>query len=164
MIPKIIEQEERVDSTPSVRLEAILVTSISKKIPLLQAVRKAAEKLGRFNYIHGCDSDPNCIGQYEVDEFWHSPSLHQLTLEDVISYCHENGIKAIIPTRNADLVFYAKHRAALHQQGIEVMVSDSETIDLCIDKKRFADLLIKNHFPAIPTWLPIRKSMQRPMS
>lgn len=151
-ISKMI-QHEHVESDIEACLGAILVTSISKKIPLLQAVRKAADKLGLFNSIHGCDSDQNCIGQYEVDEFWHTPLLHELTIENIISYCLEHRIKAIIPTRNADLEFYAKHHKTLQSQGIDVMVSSIETILLCVDKKRFADFLIENHFPSPPAFL-----------
>ena len=121
-------------------------------MPLIEAVRKAAKKWGKIHLIHGSDSSPECIGQYGVDRFWHCPPLDRSTAEDVISYCHRHQITFIIPTRDADLEFYARHRELFLQEGISPMVSSLETIERCLDKKRFSDDLIASHYPAIPTF------------
>ncbi|CUI16637.1 NAD dependent epimerase/dehydratase family protein [Candidatus Protochlamydia naegleriophila] len=154
-LPKLIEFEKRALQLPAQELDhsAVLITSISKKMPLIEAVRKAADKIGQFKTIHGCDSDPDCIGQYGVDEFWLCPPLKELTVEEVIDYCQRNHIEAIIPTRDADLDFYARHAPALLAQGIHVMCSSLEAVTTCLDKKQFADFLTKHHFPVIPTAL-----------
>ncbi len=156
-IPKLIEFEKEVQETPPLAVEhpSVLITSISKKMPLIDAVRNATNKLGQFQFIYGCDSNELCIGQYGVDEFWHSPLLSKMTAEDVISYCQEHKITALIPTRDADLEFYARHLPLFHQQGIRPMVSSLETIEMCLDKKKFADVLLKERFPAIPTFLSL---------
>ncbi len=134
---------------------AVLVTSISKKMPLLKAVRSAVHLIGMDVVIHGCDSQAFCIGQYGVDEFWQCPLLTELTPEAVIAYCHQHHITAIIPTRDDDLEFYARHHAVLAQEGIQVMVSSLETILTCLDKKLFTEFLEKRNFPVIPTFLSL---------
>lgn len=134
---------------------AVLVTSISKKMPLLKAVRSAVHLIGLDVVIHGCDSQAFCMGQYGVDEFWQCPLLTELTPEAIIAYCHQHHITAIIPMRDDDLEFYARHRVVLAQEGIQVMVSHLETILTCLDKKQFADFLEKKHFPVIPTYLSL---------
>lgn len=156
-IPKLIEVEKREQHVPvrEVKHPAVLITSISKKMPLIEAVRNAATKLGQFQSIHGCDSHDFCIGQYGVDEFWHCHPLNELTIEEVIAYCQKNRITAIIPTRDGDLEFYARHRLTLHQQGIHPMVSSLETILTCLDKKKFSDELLKDRFPVIPSFLAL---------
>lgn len=131
---------------------SILMTSISRKMPFIEAVRKAAGKWGKIHLIHGSDSSPDCIGQYGVDRFWHCPPLERTTPEDVVSYCHRHQIAYIIPTRDEDLEFYARHRELFLQEGISTMVSSLETIERCLDKKRFSDDLSAHHFPAIPTF------------
>lgn len=153
-IPKLIEFEKKELETHAVNVEHVnvFITSISKKIPLISAVRNAAEKLGEFQKIYGCDSHLFCIGQYEVDEFWHCPPLAEVTFDQILSYCQENHITAIIPTRNGDLEFYALHRSDLIHHGIHTMVSSFETINTCLDKKKFSEVLLKNRFPAIPTY------------
>lgn len=134
---------------------AVLVTSISKKMPLLEAVRAAAHQISSEVCIHGCDSQAFCMGQYGVDEFWHCPVLEELTPEQVAAYCRQHRITALIPTRDDDLEFYARHRLFFAQQGLHAMVSPLETILMCLDKKHFAEFLLKENFPAIPTYLSL---------
>ncbi len=156
-IPKLIAYEKAnlASPPPPATHPAVLITSISKKMPLIDAVRAAADKLGQFQKIHGCDSDSSCIGQYGVDAFWHCPSLPELTPDQIISYCRDNGITAIIPTRDADLAFYSRHRPLFQKQEIHILISPLDTITTCQDKKQFADLLMKEHLPAIPTFLSL---------
>ncbi|MBA3722719.1 MAG: ATP-grasp domain-containing protein [Parachlamydiaceae bacterium] len=135
----------------------ILITSISKKIPLLQAVRQGIDKLGHYKFIHGCDTDENCIGYYGVDTFWHCPKLSQMTVESVITYCKQHSIKSIIPTRNADLIFYAQSKKKFLDQEIHIMVSDLDTINNCLDKKQFSEVLIAKSFPVIFSALSLDK-------
>lgn len=158
-IPKLIEfekQEQRISPTLPEH-PAVLITSISKKMPLIEAVRNAANKLGQFQIIHGCDKHDFCIGQYGVDEFWQCPALDEITPDDILSYCHENRITAIIPTRNADLEFYARHLDFFRNHGIQPMVSSLDTITTCLDKKKFSDTLLKNRLPAIPAFLSLEE-------
>lgn len=157
-ISEMIEFEKKVVKEPSLTEHpAVLITSISKKMPLIEAVRSAANKLGQFQEIHGCDSNDCCIGQYGVDKFWHCSPLDHLIVDDVIAYCQENKITAIIPTRDADLEFYASHLKRFHKHGIYPMISSLETIQCCLDKKKFAELLERYHFPFIPTSLSLEQ-------
>lgn len=133
----------------------VLVTSISKKMPLLRAVRAAMDKTSAYHVLHGSDMDDQCLGQYGVDEFFHSPPLSALSLNDILQYCRQNHIQAIIPTRDEDVYFFAQFKKALAQENICVMVSEPEAAANCLDKKRFADLLLSHGLPAIPTPLSL---------
>ena len=53
----------------------ILVTSISRKVPLLLAVKAAGRKLGREVTVTGADLDPACPGRYLSRFFWLMPPL-----------------------------------------------------------------------------------------
>lgn len=156
-IPKLIEYEKKQlelrEKPESHRSASVLITSISKKMPLVEAVRNATLTFGEFRKIHGCDSDAFCIAQYGVDQFWHCQPLEKLTAEQVIAYCKNHEITAIIPTRDADLEFYARYLPIFKKFGIHPMVSSLDAISICLDKKRFADFLLEGHFPAIPTFL-----------
>lgn len=136
---------------------SVLITSISKKIPLIEAVRKASQELGAFQTIHGADSSALCIGQYAVDQFWHCPALKDLTIKEIIAYCQKHSVKAIIPTRDDDLEFYASNLSVLQEEGIQVAVSSSQTLAICLDKKKFADELIAAGFPAIPVYSSVEE-------
>ncbi len=81
----------------------VLITSISKKVPLIKAVKTALNQFEKKSTFFGADLDANCIGKYFVDTFWHMPPFEQLTKNDILEYCKANQINAIIPTRDAEL-------------------------------------------------------------
>ncbi|MFI0435415.1 MAG: GNAT family N-acetyltransferase [Parachlamydiaceae bacterium] len=151
------EKNMKRDSQDAVERGAVLITSISQKMPLIEAVRSAAKKSGYFQDIYGCDSNSQSIGQYGVDYFFHSPPLEEQKIEEIISYCLEHKISAIIPTRDDDVEFYARYDKALYQKGIHLMASPLETVSLCLDKKTFSDFLQQKKIPVIPTYLSLNE-------
>lgn len=118
----------------------VLVTSIGKKTPLLKAVRQALDKLGRSSMLHGGDHDRQCLGQFFVDCFWAMKSDGELTEQDIVDYCRHHQIKAIIPTRDAELPFFARIAPLLGQYGIKVMTSSEQAVMACIDKIVFSGI------------------------
>lgn len=152
-LPKIIDYERnKRDSEPEIpEYQGILITSVSKKVPLVEAVRSAAQKLGSFEAIHGADSDPLCIGRSAVDYFWEMPLLDQITRENIRDYCHHHGIGGIIPTRDGELEFFSEQREWFAENDIRVMVSDLKSVQICLDKLRFAQWLAEHGYPAVPT-------------
>lgn len=115
----------------------ILVTSIGKKVPMLKAVRQAAERVALNSTLHGGDHDQTCLGRYHVDTFWPMKSDKTLTEQDVISYCEQHRITAIIPTRDAELPFFSRLAPALNGYGIRVMLGPEPGVAACIDKIAF---------------------------
>ncbi|WP_184317287.1 ATP-grasp domain-containing protein [Geobacillus subterraneus] len=133
----------------------VLVTSISKKIPLLGAIRRAMRKAGMMEALIGADCNGNCIGSYFVDEFWEMPSFDDLAVEEFISICREKRIGFIIPTRDGELPFFSSYRQVFEENRIFVMVSGPNAIEICLDKLRFYEVLSAQGFPAIPTALSV---------
>jgi len=151
-IPEIIEYEKlHLKDFEKENDFNVLVTSISKKIPLLKAVRNACKKTGTSVKLYGADVNPECIGRYFVDEFWEMPNSSIISFEIVADYCLKNKIKAIIPTRDGELQFWAKEKSRFSSVGINVMVSNLETVNYCIDKLEFYKKLDSLRFPAIQT-------------
>jgi RimJ/RimL family protein N-acetyltransferase len=138
----------RLKRTPDEQKMGVLITSLSKKVPLAHAVRAGALRAYGDVLIHGADTNPACLGRYFVDDFWHCPPLEELTVEQMVDYCKRYRIQAIIPTRDADLTFYAAIKRHLENAGIHVLVSDSDVIAVCLDKLAFAQKLPSH---AIPT-------------
>lgn len=158
-IPKLIAFEKRsMPMTKSISgTNGVLITSISKKVPLIKAVFHAAEKIGSFNSIHGSDCNPDVLGKYFLDHFWNCPQLKLMKADLLLDYCQQHQIRAIIPTRDAELTLYASLKKDFAKKHIHIMVSDPETINRCMDKKEFADWLNEHSFPGIPTALSIKE-------
>lgn len=156
-IPKIIEFEKNLleSDEKSLNHQGILITSISKKVPLVEAVKTASQKIGCFESVHGADMDPLCIARTAVDYFWQMPSIEKVTPQMILDYCRHHNIGAIIPTRDGELEFFSKNREWFAKNGIAVMISNLEAIHMCADKLQFFQWLQENDYPAIPTAISI---------
>jgi len=119
----------------------VLVTSVSRKVPLVREVRKALEKFSPGSQIIGADSNPDSLGRYFVDKFWEMPTLVDLCAEDIKNYCLEHRISAIIPTRDGELEFFARSKPFMEANGISVMMSEVDGVRICLDKLLFFDVL-----------------------
>lgn len=139
-IPDIIAFEKSREEGQSFIPPNVLITSISKKVPLIKAVSSGVQKVSGSSKIFGADVDDTCIGRYFVDVFWHMPKLNALRIEDLIDYCKSNNIGAIIPTRDGELEFFARYKATLAEHGITVMISDYSIVNACLDKLAFSKL------------------------
>lgn len=144
-IREIIEFEKR--SLAAIRtrefktnpVKAILLTSASRKMPLLHALKDAAQKLDSTVKVITADLDALAICQYEADGFWHMPPLVNLTIEEIINQCRLRSISLILPTRDGELEFWSLNREVLVEHGINVIVSPQRSIERCRDKLKFAD-------------------------
>lgn len=157
VIPKLIEHERiaGAEDTLSRTSANILVTSVSTKVPLVRAVRKASLKLGNTGKVFGADMNPNCTGRYFVDSFWQMPRLDDLSIDNLVRYCQENNITCIVPSRDGELPFFAQYKAELAQHGISVMVPDYEAAQVCYDKLLFYEKVQAMGYPAIKTVVSI---------
>jgi carbamoyl-phosphate synthase large subunit len=133
--------------------KGVLITSLSKKVPLIFQVREASKKVHAFTVIHGFDSNPDCIGKYFVDHFWECKPLNELSRRDILAYCKEHEIGAIIPTRDGELPFFARERLYFQDHGIQILIGSTECVDLCEDKFLFYEKLCYWGLPCIPTYL-----------
>jgi len=150
-IPLIIEHEsQQLVEEASQVAGNIMVTSASKKIPLLLRVKQAAEKLRPDIRVLAADASSSALAQHFSDGFWIMPYLSDLDAPHLMAACRERGVTQIIPTRDGELAFFAAHRGTLEKAGISVMVSAPETVEICLDKLRFASFGLEAGLPVIP--------------
>jgi carbamoyl-phosphate synthase large subunit len=128
----------------------VLITSISKKVPLIKAVKKAVHKCYKKGKVIGGDCSDNIVGRYFVDDFWLMPPIEQLDTENLINYCTQNNVKVIIPTRDGELLFFAAKAHTLQENGISTMISSYDTIQCCLDKLLFFEVVNDLNYPVIP--------------
>lgn len=146
-IPEIIEYEKNHKAIEK-RNKNVLITSVSKKIPLIEAVKKGVKKINTDIKIIGGDSNDKCLGKYFVDLFWKMPNLNDLTIENLKEFCFKNNIGLIIPTRDGELEYFANLKSQLREVGIEIMVSNKRSVINCLDKLMFSKIPNINAIPA----------------
>lgn len=132
---------------------ALLLTSISKKTALITSIRNAMGALGEHFCLIGCDKDAACLGQYSVDQFWHSPAWSERNAkEELLSFCKKKNVIGIIPTRDAELTFFSELKNDFAKEHIAVHCSSKSRIQVCQDKLQFMRFCTKNGITVIPSY------------
>lgn len=130
----------------------LLVTSAARKIPLLRAAISAARKLSPDMQVLAGDLDPDAPAQYAADGFWVMPRTEDAALDALIEGCRERGIGFVLPTRDGELAFWARHRARFASEGITILVSPEDSVRRCLDKLEFARFGRERGLPVIPSF------------
>lgn len=152
-IPKIISYERQRSAALQEKrssLQNVLVTSASRKTPLVSAVRDALTAIDLDAQVVAGDIDPQTLSQYVADDFWLMPKLDTLDVGLLIEHCQSRDIGAVLPTRDGELLFWATNRAAFAQADIAVLVSSAEAVQRCLDKLMFAQFGLDTGLPIIP--------------
>jgi carbamoyl-phosphate synthase large subunit len=133
----------------------VLISSVAAKVPLVEAVKSAARRLHPELKVFGGDLNAEALAQHFCDEFWEMPATRDENLADILAYCQAQGIAHVIPTRDGELAFWSRHRAALAEAGIAVLVSEPEAVQHCFDKLRFAEYGQQHGLAVIPASLAL---------
>lgn len=115
----------------------ILFTSLSGKKNLYGAVSNQAKQFHQDALVIGTDSNPQCLAKTDVEAFIQSPPTLDWEEKDLLAFCHQNNITHVIPTRDAELEWWAFHSEKLKECGIHVMNSSHSAISTCLDKYYF---------------------------
>jgi len=152
-IPEIIAFEKTIMSQPAKsaqRIPRVLVSSASRKIPLVKAMQEAAHKIHPEARVIAGDASEAVLSRHVADEFWCMPPTRVDHLQEIIEGCKERNITAVLPTRDRELPFWAEHAKVFFAEGITVVTSSFNAIRLCIDKLAFAEFGAAQMLPFIP--------------
>lgn len=128
----------------------VLVTSSARKVPLIQATKAAAKKLGPHVHVIAGDIDHMAVTRYVADAFWQMPDTDDASIDALLEGCKARRVRVILPTRDGELPFWARNRVLFQQHGIEVIVSPPDAVMRCLDKLGFADFGLAQGLPVIP--------------
>ncbi len=127
-------------------MKNILVTSCSAKVLLIQELVKACDKYNVKLLATDISDDKPAL--YFAHEFALLPPMSDSHyVERLLDLCAKKNVGYIIPTRDYDLQWFAKHNELLKNNSIELCQSKSETIELCNDKFKFHRFCLDNKLP-----------------
>jgi len=135
----------------------ILITSVSRKVWLVKAFKDTLRHEGIDGKVVSVDINPLSAGLYASDKHYLiPPSSDQNFMPVILEICKKENIKLLIPTRDGELLLFAKNKKKFEKQGTHVMVSNSEVIEICNDKYRFYQFITRNNIPTPETYLPFQ--------
>lgn len=144
-----------------------LITSVSRKVWLVNAFKDALKQEAIKGKVVSVDKNPLSAGLYESDTHYIvPPSSDRSFIPNVLEICKKENVRLLVPTRNGELLLFAKNKERFEENGIKILVSDPEVIEVCNDKYRFYQFLAKNNIPTPKTFLPNQvfcSSMEYPL-
>jgi carbamoyl-phosphate synthase large subunit len=127
----------------------VLLSSASKKVPLLLALKEAVARLDVGGIVTAGDSKQDVLTRHFCDAFWHMPATTDTNTSEIISALKQQKITHILPSRDGELLFWAKLKNQLKEEHIHVIVSNEKAVEHCLDKLQFG----QSDIPAIiPTF------------
>jgi carbamoyl-phosphate synthase large subunit len=130
----------------------VLITSASRKVSLVRAFQSALARHGGGDVI-AVDTNPCSPALYVADRhFLVGPSVEPRFIEQLMELCRQEQVRLVIPTRDEELVLFAKVRERMEQAGVHVMVPATETVRLCRDKRAFVEFCREHQFATPRTY------------
>jgi carbamoyl-phosphate synthase large subunit len=151
-LDSMVTYERQREGAPIASVPRVLISSVSAKVPLLRAVEAAAAKLSSQAAVIAGDVNPVALAGRLAREFLLLPRTDDAHLPDLLRVLEEAGITAVVPTRDGELEFFARHRDTLAERGISVMVSGPAAIHACVDKLEFSRVCRERGISAIETF------------
>ena len=132
----------------------VLVLSAGRRVSLVRAFKKAIEDLSIEGDVFGADMHPNMSAACNVlsKSFVLPHVLKDEYIVELKSLCLKESIKLVVPTIDTELLKLAKHKQEFKDIGITIVVSDSELVVPCRDKRLTHDLFDDIGFPVPITY------------
>ena len=80
-------------------------------------------------------------------------------IDFMINYCKNNSISAIISLFDVDLPVLAKHKKEFEKNGINVIVSDFNVVDICNDKWKTYNFLKEHGLNTVNTYINLEEAI-----
>jgi len=129
----------------------LLVSSAAGKVPLVRAMQAAVKKIDPNGRVIAGDTNPESLTAHVADHFWLMPPTNIDNLEMIIRGLHDQNISLVLPSRDGELMFWAKNADRMKSEGITVLVSKYESLERCLDKLEFWYFGDSKGLPFIPT-------------
>ncbi len=126
---------------------AVLFTCIGRRVSLLESFRKAAKKIGIDLLAIGTETTELSPALQLCDKkFIVEPVRHRDYLKQLLQIVEQNKVKLLVPTVDLDLKILADNKDKFTKLGCKVLISSSEVIEICQDKRKTFAFMIKNGF------------------
>jgi carbamoyl-phosphate synthase large subunit len=133
----------------------ILMTAGSRRVALLEGLRRALRDLRLAGSVHVADVNPLSPAMQIADRAHIVPlSADAGYVDHILDLCRRERIGLVVPTIDDELPIFSDARERFEAEGIRVAVSDAFVTTLCNDKFATSAYLRDRGVPAADAWLP----------
>ncbi len=125
----------------------ILFPCVGRRVSLIKAFRQAAKRLGLKCTIIGTDKSElspamQCCDKKFIVQAISEPAYMRESLKII----KEHKVDLIVPTIDLDLVYWAHKKRALQKLGCRTLISKTQVVEMCQDKRLTAKFLKEHQF------------------
>ena len=121
----------------------ILITSAGKRVTLVRLFQAELQKLIPDAKVFTTDMVPAMAPAGHVSDGCFA--VPRVTASDYMQklqeICEQNKIGLIVPTIDTELLLLAQHKDEFLRMGVSILVSSTDFVQACRDKRLTADLL-----------------------
>ncbi len=129
----------------------ILILSCGTRNKIIQYFKK---ELGDRGQVIATDCSELAPALYDADKYSIVPRMDDKNYLDVIvSICKENNIKAVLSLIDPELSLLSKNKEKFLEVGTIPIISDYDIVEMCFDKYKFYEFLLKNEFKTIKSYV-----------
>jgi len=133
----------------------VLITAASRRVPLVEAFKRALAELGMRGRVIVTDVNPMSPAVHAADG-WYLVSMASDPgyAHELLAICEAERIGLLVPTIDDELAPVAREASRFRSIGTRVAVSEESTNLLCADKYATCTYLRAHGIPAAETFLP----------
>lgn len=133
------------------------MTSAGSKIPLLKAVEDALARVSPGFEVIAADSDETSPASVFAQKFMLIKRNDDWDKGSLLQGLQERRVRAVLPTRDGELLEWARRKKEFASSGIQVICSDEAPLHRVLDKLVFFEWGVKLGFPMILTALTLEE-------
>jgi carbamoyl-phosphate synthase large subunit len=120
----------------------ILITSAGTRGYLIRYFKNILRERGK---IFAADCSKYAPALYNADNYFIIPPVADKNyISELFKICLKNKVKGVISLSDIELPVFAQYRSKFLEEGIKLVVSDPETVDVCYDKYKTFKFLKEN--------------------
>lgn len=132
----------------------ILLTSVGRRTYMVNYFKDALTGKGKVHAANSTETYAMKIADNSVI----TPLIYDGNyINFLLEYCHKQKIKAVISLFDIDLPILAKNKEKFAEQGINIVVSNIDFVEICNDKWLTYNFLRENGFNTPRTFLEIEE-------
>ena len=135
----------------------ILLTSVGRRAYLVKYFK---DVIGNNGTVHVSNSDDKTVAFHYADKHIITPLIYDSNyIPFLLDYCKKNRIDVLLSLFDIDLPILAANRDKFADIGTKVIISDLDIINICNDKWKTYQFLVKNKFYTPKTYLTLQQTL-----
>ena len=120
----------------------ILILSAGRRVELVEAFKTELVKRKLDYKVLTTDLKPELSAACHIaDRSFKAPSVTDAAyIPFLYTLCKQEGIRLVVPTIDTELILLSKHREVFENENIHIIISDTDIVQHCRDKRLTANL------------------------